>query len=366
MPNKPEPSSKHRIVLLAFRACLSPHGTRNRYQHGCRCVSCRSANSRYSSERHLARKRGDFRGLVSAGRAFLHLWGVLMSFRKMSVLSGVSATVLQDVRAGRRQNIRADIERAILLIPAYNSVMQTFGPFPSSDVGSPCLVDIDPSTVVDAAGAVVAFKANPLGWASSDPTVLALQTPASNGRSVFGTILKPGTVQISVTGDGVTESCQVQISGSGNIIPAAVFRRIERAVKGMIPGRPAALRAAMDFQILDDGSALATITGAVDIAGNPIPFPSGAAVPVWSSSNPVIGITPAADGMTAKLTPAPGLPLASGVIITASTTLVSGQVLTGSGTPIDVVADTAPSAVVSFGFQFAVFPPPPPPPPPGV
>ena len=98
-------------------------------------------------------------------------------------------------------------------------------------------------------------------------------------------------------------------------------------------------KATVDFQLLDNGTATATITGALDAAGNTVPVPAGTTVPVWTSSNPAITVVAAADGMSAKLTPAA---IATGVIITATATLADGvTVLSGSGNPIDVVAGAA-------------------------
>jgi hypothetical protein len=106
-------------------------------------------------------------------------------------------------------------------------------------------------------------------------------------------------------------------------------------------------KATVDFQLLDNGTATATLTP-VDAAGNPTSMPAlqagqagapGASVPAWTSSNPAITVAAAADGLSATLTPTS---LATGVIITATATLADGvTVLTGSGNPIDVVAGTA-------------------------
>lgn len=97
-------------------------------------------------------------------------------------------------------------------------------------------------------------------------------------------------------------------------------------------------KATVDFQLLDNGTATATLTP-VDAAGNPTSMPSGAGVPVWTSSNPAITVAPAADGMSATLTPTA---LATSVTISATSTLADGvTTISGSGNPIDVVAGTA-------------------------
>jgi hypothetical protein len=93
----------------------------------------------------------------------------------------------------------------------------------------------------------------------------------------------------------------------------------------------------LDFQLPDTGTGTATLTP-VDAKGNPTTLPAGTSVPTWTSSNVAITVTPAADGMSATLTPTA---LATGVIIAASATLPNGTTITGQGDPIDVVAGPA-------------------------
>lgn len=102
-----------------------------------------------------------------------------------------------------------------------------------------------------------------------------------------------------------------------------------------------AVKAGVDFQLQDNGTATATLTP-VDAAGNPTTMPVGASVPSWTSSSTAVSVSPAADGMTATLTPTA---LATGVVISASSTLSDGTSISGSGNPIDVVAGPA------TGFQ---------------
>jgi hypothetical protein len=102
----------------------------------------------------------------------------------------------------------------------------------------------------------------------------------------------------------------------------------------------------VDFVLHDDGSAAATLTP-VDAAGVDTTMPAGAGVPVWTSSSPAVVVTAAADGLSAHLTPSAPAQLATGVIITATSTLADGATLSGSGDPIDVVGGTA------VGFKIA-------------
>jgi len=54
------------LASIRVRFAEEPYGTRHRYLGGCRCVPCRAANSRYSSERAAAQREVDWRGFVPA------------------------------------------------------------------------------------------------------------------------------------------------------------------------------------------------------------------------------------------------------------------------------------------------------------
>jgi hypothetical protein len=104
-------------------------------------------------------------------------------------------------------------------------------------------------------------------------------------------------------------------------------------------------KATMDFQLLDNGTATATLT-LVDAAGLPTTLPSGATigVPPWASSNPAIVVTPAADGMSAALAPSSPPVLVTGVVISAGPATITNadgstvSLAVVSGDPIDVIA----------------------------
>lgn len=110
------PEDMTRLETLAGR---HPHGSRVRYMTGCRCVPCRAANSRYESERLVARKNGDWNGLVLADRARAHL--LLLSRRGIgrhlvADCSGVSQSMLAAIKSRRKTSIRARTERRILSV----------------------------------------------------------------------------------------------------------------------------------------------------------------------------------------------------------------------------------------------------------
>ena len=100
------------------------------------------------------------------------------------------------------------------------------------------------------------------------------------------------------------------------------------------------MKAGVDFQLLDNGTALATATPQ-DGAGLATSLPSGTAAPTWTSSDPGVVVTPVAtdpSGLTATVSPATPPVLVTGAVITVNATLASGTAITGSGTPIDVIS----------------------------
>ena len=95
------------------------HGTRYRYMAGCKCFYCRRANSDYERERKEARERGDWNGLVPADRARKHIEELSrqgVGRRTLSARCGVGDTVIQQIKSGRKTQIRARTERKILEI----------------------------------------------------------------------------------------------------------------------------------------------------------------------------------------------------------------------------------------------------------
>ncbi len=96
-----------------------PHGDRLRYVGGCRCSECRQANTAYERQRALARKAGDWNGIVSADRARAHLNALSaagVGRRQVSDASGIAESVVHLIAKGRRTKLRARTERAILSV----------------------------------------------------------------------------------------------------------------------------------------------------------------------------------------------------------------------------------------------------------
>lgn len=104
---------------IAELAATRDHGDRLRYMAGCRCADCRRANCAYEKARVVARKAGDWNGIVAASRARGHLAALSrqgVGRRAVGDTCGVADTVLSAIITGRKTNIRARTERLILAV----------------------------------------------------------------------------------------------------------------------------------------------------------------------------------------------------------------------------------------------------------
>ncbi len=109
------------LKSLAELAERKPHGERLRYMAGCRCVPCRAANSRYESQRQAKRKAGEWNGLVPAKRARRHIIKLSrlgVGRRALAEASDVGATIIMEIRSGRKNRIRKQTETRILGVTA--------------------------------------------------------------------------------------------------------------------------------------------------------------------------------------------------------------------------------------------------------
>lgn len=101
--------------LAANRPC----GDRLRYVGGCRCDDCRAANASYERERIKASAAGDWNGLVPAAPAREHMRKLSrqgVGRRAIAAASDVGETCLTAIRNGRKRQIRARTESAILAL----------------------------------------------------------------------------------------------------------------------------------------------------------------------------------------------------------------------------------------------------------
>ena len=98
------------------------------------------------------------------------------------------------------------------------------------------------------------------------------------------------------------------------------------------------LKAGIDVQLLDNGTAQATVT-LVDAAGLPTTLPTGStlSVPAWVVSNPAIVATVAADGLSAALAPSVPPVLATDVTVTVGPATMTNA----DGTTVTIAAVTS-------------------------
>ena len=108
-----------RLTTLRANCATNRHGTRSRYIAGCKCLLCRAANSRYSSERERLRKAGDTRDIVPALAARAHILRLAkkgIGYKQVSAAASVAISIMAQIRNGKRLRIRQSTERAILAV----------------------------------------------------------------------------------------------------------------------------------------------------------------------------------------------------------------------------------------------------------
>lgn len=95
------------------------HGDRLRYLAGCRCSSCRAANSRYERSRQEARKNGESNGIISAQKAREHLLALAeegIGRRSIAAATDIASSTIAAIRSGEKNRIRENTERLILAV----------------------------------------------------------------------------------------------------------------------------------------------------------------------------------------------------------------------------------------------------------
>ena len=97
-----------------------PHGTRTRYQQGCRCLPCRVACAQYQKDRVAHIKQGRLLNrIVPAEPARLHIEDLSkagVGLDSVAEASSVHPWKLAEIRYGRLKNIREHNERRILAV----------------------------------------------------------------------------------------------------------------------------------------------------------------------------------------------------------------------------------------------------------
>jgi hypothetical protein len=127
--------------------------------------------------------------------------------------------------------------------------------------------------------------------------------------------------------------------------PAADFELTIQNSEGEQMAKTAA-RGKLKINVVDTGTLKATLT-VLDDVGIPTVW-DGAAVPVYTTSNPAISLAPAADGMSAAITITQPPALAAGIVVTVSGTNGRGNAVSAdnSADPINITAGPAGSFVL--------------------
>ena len=97
------------FASIRVRFAEQPHGTRHRYLGGCRCLRCRAANSRHSSERAAAQRAGDWRGFVPATLVLDHIKTLSkggVGTKAIAAAAGLARSTMQKIVGGKQQKIR--------------------------------------------------------------------------------------------------------------------------------------------------------------------------------------------------------------------------------------------------------------------
>lgn len=96
-----------------------PHGTRQKYKSGCRCLLCRAANARYESKRAKAYLPGGGTSLVSATAAREHILELAkagLGRDALSAASDIATSAISRIKSGRSTLIRKHTEDKLLAI----------------------------------------------------------------------------------------------------------------------------------------------------------------------------------------------------------------------------------------------------------
>lgn len=96
-----------------------PHGSRQRYVAGCRCLLCKAANARYETTRAKDRTSGRWNDLVPAKAARKHILKLSaqgVGRRALAAASDVAERVIANIRSGKQVNVRRSTEERLLAI----------------------------------------------------------------------------------------------------------------------------------------------------------------------------------------------------------------------------------------------------------
>ena len=107
------------LASIRVRFAEEPHGTRHRYLGGCRCLPCRTANSRYSCERAAAQRAGDWRGFVPTTLVQGHIQKLRkagIGYKAIAAAAGLAKSTMAMILTGKRAQIRRHHADRILAV----------------------------------------------------------------------------------------------------------------------------------------------------------------------------------------------------------------------------------------------------------
>lgn len=108
-----------RIEKLKAGRVASPHGTRSRYMLGCRCLLCRSANSRYQCDLDRRHAAGDVNPIVDAHSVREHLLRLRrqgVGYKAAADAAGVARTIVAGILSSERSKCRLSTLNAVLSV----------------------------------------------------------------------------------------------------------------------------------------------------------------------------------------------------------------------------------------------------------
>jgi hypothetical protein len=179
-------------------------------------------------------------------------------------------------------------------------------------------------------------------------TVLEVCEELIAGQSQYSGRLAAIELQLSeqtIAMSALQQAVQLILSAvAGSAVPSGTVLTLTRGVALMAAKR--VVKASLGFQLLDNGTALATVSF-VDSLGEPTTAPTGStSASVFTSSDPEVSVTANPDGLTAAVAAvvSPGAPLSQNVTVTAVTTITNSD-----GSTIGPFTSTDQVNVVSGG-----------------
>lgn len=109
--------NRNKQIKFYFANREYAHGTREKYQQGCKCLPCRLASAEYARTLTARQKRGEQNPIVWAANARRHLRKLQrrgVGLIVLSEASGIQRRTLGKIRGGQSKQIRRSRETEIL------------------------------------------------------------------------------------------------------------------------------------------------------------------------------------------------------------------------------------------------------------